>query len=112
MARDHLILLEAGFTDPVYPGETFICPHGNQIEGFLAAFPERAKTIDVDRVGFVKPRAVVAELLGVERQSLPVLIFGDDPPADAERANGHAFVTDTRRIPDLLHERHGFPRLH
>jgi Protein of unknown function (DUF3088) len=112
MARDHLILLEAGFTDPTHPGETFICPDGNQVEGFLAVYPERAKNIDVDRVGFSKPRAIVTDLLGPDNQSLPVLILGGDAPADAAHANGHAFVTDTRRILALLHERHGFPKLH
>lgn len=112
MARDHLILLEPGFTDPAHPGETFICPDGNQVEGFLAAFPERTDGIDVDRVGFEKPRAIVADLLGPENQSLPVLILAGSAPPDAQHANGHAFVTDTRRILELLHERHGFPKLH
>jgi hypothetical protein len=112
MARDRLILLKPGFTDPVHPGEVFICPDGNQVEGFLAVFPELAKHLDVHRVAFEKPRAVVADLLGPDNQSLPVLVLGDDPPADAQRANGRAFVTDTRRILALLHERHGFPKLH
>ena len=55
-------------------------PDGSQVEGFLAVFPDLATNIDVDRVAFEKPRAVVAELLGLDNQSLPVLIFGGDHP--------------------------------
>ena len=37
MSKDTLLLLEPGFTDPAYPGERFICPDCNPIEGLLAA---------------------------------------------------------------------------
>ncbi len=112
MARAHLILLKPGFSDPAHPGEVFICPFSNQIEGFLAVFPELATDIDVDRVAFERPRQKVIEAIGAENQGLPALILGEDPPADAKQANGHAFIDDTRRILELLHERHGFPKLH
>ena len=113
MSRDTLFLLEPGFEDPNYPGERFVCPHGIQIEGLLAGFPDLARQLDIERVSFARPRQRVVERLGEKNQSLPVLIFGDDPaPADAERHEGTAFVTASKRILDLLAERHGFPRLH
>ena len=113
MSRDRLILLEPGFEDPKYPGQRFVCPHGIQIEGLLAGFPELARHLDIERVSFPRPRQSVASLLGEENQSLPVLIFGDCPlPEDAERYGDIVFIKPTGRILDLLAERHGFPRLH
>ncbi len=113
MSRDKLFLLEPGFEDPKFPGQRFVCPHGVQIEGLLAGFPELARNLDVERVPFPRPRRNVAELLGEENQSLPALVFGNGPiPEDAERHGDVAFVKPTRRILDLLAERHGFPRLH
>ena len=52
--------------------------------------------------------------LDAEHQSLPVLILGDalPLPADVQSLNGKHFVTDTRRILDLLAQRHGFPKVH
>ncbi len=114
MARDLLILLEYGFTDPAHPGERFICPDGAPIEGLLAGDPERARRFDIRRLPFARPRAEVVALLGEQHQGLPVLILGDEQPLpeDAQVANGRHFVTDTRRILALLAQRHGFARVH
>lgn len=112
MARDRLLLIQPGFADPKRPGSRYVCPHSNQIEGLLAAFPDLAAKIDVERVPFERPRRKVIELLGEENQGLPVLIFGSDPPAEAKRHDGIDFEPATRRIIDRLAERHGFPRLH
>ena len=35
-----------------------------------------------------------------------------EAPADAKTHGGARFVNDTKRILELLAERHGFPRLH
>nr|WKF61316.1 hypothetical protein HUO10_005847 [Paraburkholderia busanensis] len=114
MSRDLLLLLEPGFTDPRHPGERFICPHGAPIEGLLASDPARNAQLDIQRLPFERPRAVVVEALDAEHQGLPVLIFGDDQPApdDAEVLGDKRFVTDPRRILDLLAQRHGFPKVH
>lgn len=114
MSRDLLLLLEHGFTDPAHPDELFVCPDGIPVEGLLAGDPERAKRLDIKRLPFPRPRTEVVALLGEQHQGLPVLILSDDQPApaDAQTANGKRFVTDTRRILDLLAERHGFPRVH
>ncbi|MFG1298246.1 DUF3088 domain-containing protein [Xanthobacter sp. V3C-3] len=112
--RDLLILIAPGFEDPAHPGRRFFCPDCNQVEGVLASDPSLAAKVEVRRVPFPRPRAEVVALLGAENQSLPVLILGDalPPPADARTHGPLAFVTDTRRILELLAERHGSPHPH
>jgi hypothetical protein len=114
MSRDKLILLQPGFEDPAHPGQSFVCPHCNAVEGPLASFPALTARLDVERVPFSRPRQAVVALLGETNQSLPVLVFadGESAPDDAEAANGRRFISSTARILDLLAERFGFPRLH
>lgn len=115
MSRDQIFLLEPGFEDPKRPGEAFFCPYSNQIEGVLASHPKLASRVEVRRLPFPRPRHPVAELVGEDHQSLPVLILGDDLPAPSDAstaASGLRFVNDTRRILDLLAERHEIPKPH
>lgn len=112
MAKDKIFLIAPGFTDPKREDGPFFCPFCNQIEGLLGSFPDLAKAVDVERVGFARPREKVIAAIGEANQGLPVLILGDSPPADAKSADGRYFVDDTKRILELLHERHGFPRSH
>ncbi|MDM9645571.1 DUF3088 domain-containing protein [Rhizobium sp. S163] len=112
MSRDTLFLIAPGFVDPKQPGQTFVCPHCNAIEGLLSSFPELSSRIDVHRVPFPRPRRDVIEAVGEENQSLPVLVLAGDPPPDAAQWEGKYFVTKTGRILELLAERHGFARLH
>lgn len=112
MAKDTLFLIAPGFEDPKHPGVRFVCPHCNQIEGLLAAFPDLAAGIDVHRVGFQRPREAVIAVVGEENQSLPLLIFAGDAPADATVKGETHFIQDTKRILQILAERHGFPQLH
>ena len=114
MSQDLLLLLEPGFTDPTYLGERFICPDGAPIEGLLASDPSKTSRLDIHRLPFARPREAVVAALDEDHQSLPVLILGDEHPlpADAQTLGDRRFVTDTRRILDLLAERHGFPKVH
>lgn len=114
MSRDVLFLLESGFADPKHPGQRFVCPHGLSIEGLLASAPDLAGRIDVKRVGFDRPRPDVIDALDDAHQGLPVLVLGAGQPApdDAQTLGDVRFVTDARRILELLAERHGFPALH
>ncbi|NTZ06236.1 DUF3088 domain-containing protein [Burkholderia metallica] len=114
MSRDVLFLLEPGFADPKHPGQRFVCPHGLPIEGLLASAPDLAAHLDVKRVGFERPRPAVIDALDDAHQGLPVLVLGRDRPApdDAQTLGDVRFVTDARRILELLAERHGFPALH
>ena len=120
MPRDLLLLLEPGFTDPQRPGERFICPDGAPIEGLLAGDPDtqKAAALEIRRLPFAKPRQAVVAALDAEHQSLPVLILGEPLPHlhplpdGVQRLGDKYFVTDTRRILDLLAERHGFFKVH
>jgi hypothetical protein len=112
MPRDKIFLIEPGFTDPIRPGLRFVCPFCNQVEGLLSAFPELAERVEVERVPFLRPRRPVIAILGEEHQSLPVLVYGDNPPPDAAEANGRRFTDDTKSILEQLALRHGFPHLH
>ena len=80
----------------------------------LASDAPRNARLDIRRVAFARPRAEVVAALDADHQGLPVLIFGDEQPApaDAQVLGDKRFVTDTRRILDLLAERHGFPKVH
>lgn len=112
MAKDQIFLIAPGFTGPKRDDGPFVCPFCNQIEGILASFPDLAKSVDVSRLPFPRPRQPVIELIGEDNQGLPVLVFGDNPPADAKVAKGRYFIDDTKRILALLAERHGFPKVH
>jgi hypothetical protein len=114
MSRDLLILLEPGFRDPKYPGERFVCPHGVPIEGLLASDPARVSQLDVKRVAFERPRPDVIAVLDEAHQGLPVLVLGDEHPLpdDAQQLGGTHYVNDSKRILELLAQRHGFPKLH
>lgn len=114
MSRDRLLLLSPGFADAKHPGERFVCPHCLPVEGLLAAAPELAARLDISHQPFARPRAEVVAALDEAHQGLPALILGDEHPvpADALALGDTRFVTDTRRILELLAERHGFPKVH
>jgi len=112
--RDRLFLLKPGFEDPAFPGQRFYCWHCALLEGVLASFPQLDAAIDVERIAWPRPRREVAELIGGENQSLPVLVLGDDAEAGLEtgRANGHRFVEGKDAILRVLSLRHGIPEPH
>lgn len=114
MSRDRLFLISPGFEDPAHPGRAYFCPHCNAVEGVLASHPALAEAIEVVRVPFARPRAPVVALIGEENQSLPVLVLGDSapPPDDALSHGALRFVADTRRILEVIAERHGVPFPH
>lgn len=99
--KDTLYILAPGFEDPAYPGKTFYCWHCALMEGVLASFPELADRLDVRRIAWPKPRREVAELLGEDNQSLPVLVLSEG-----------GFINDKDEILAALTERHGFPHPH
>ena len=114
MSRDRLFLLQPGFTDPKQPGARYVCPHCLAIEGLLASDPALAGHLDITRGPFARPRQTVIAVLGEAHQGLPALVLGDaaPAPADAQALGELRFVTDSRRILELLAERHGFARVH
>lgn len=107
--RDTIFLIEPGFADPKQPGKLWFCPFCNQIEGVLARFPALSDAVEVRRVPFARPREAVIAALGEAHQALPVLVFADPAtaPSDAGEIDGRRFLNDTRRILEVLAERHG-----
>ena len=114
LIRDALFLLEPGFADPAYPGQAFYCWHCALMEGVIASFPELARRIDVRRIAWPRPRAEVAELIGEDNQSLPVLILADDADDDLStgRFGDRAFVQGKSAILRALAIRHDIPHAH
>ena len=114
MNRDKLVIIKPNFADPALPGTRFYCWHCALMEGVLASFPDLATRIDVLRIEWPRPRQEVIELIGVENQSLPVLILADD--ADDEPAtgsyNGQRFTEGKEAILEALSRRHGIPFPH
>ncbi|WP_426436284.1 DUF3088 domain-containing protein [Bradyrhizobium genosp. P] len=114
MLRDRLFLLKPDFEDLAFPGRRFYCWHCALLEGVLASFPQLAAAIDVERIAWPRPRREVVDLIGVENQSLPVLVLADDAGAGLEtgRANGRRFVEGKDAILRVLTQRHGIPDAH
>ncbi|GAM97284.1 hypothetical protein U91I_00909 [alpha proteobacterium U9-1i] len=98
MQRDILFLLSAPFEDK---GEPWFCASCAMLEGALFANPHWSELIDVRRVAYPRPRDEVIALIGVENQSLPVLVLPEGAPVPAEAkiaANGRAFLDDPKAI--------------
>jgi len=119
VTRDTLIILQSDFADPAYPDQRFYCWHCMLMEGLLASFPALQSRIDVMRIAWPKPRAEVVALIGIENQSVPVLILADDAPdletgagLETEIWGGRRFVTGKDAILRALAVRHGIPDPH
>ena len=98
--RDTLYVLRPGFSDQ---GETWFCPYSAQVIGMLTYYPRIRDTLDVVELDFGKPRYPVATMLGEDKQSLPVLVLGDESPGSAkgvhvEKAGGRRYVSKTIEI--------------
>lgn len=112
--RDQLILFAPGFEDG--PGTCWFCPYSAKVEGLLTYAPELEASVDVHRIAFARPRALMVELLGESLQSAPMLVLADahaDHP-DAQRSGrtGRAYISDTDRILDYLAVAYGTVRPH
>jgi hypothetical protein len=114
MTRDRLFILEAGFSDPAYPGQRFYCWHCMVMEGLLASYPDLQSRIDVERIAWPKPRAEIVGLIGGENQSVPLLVLADDAPSGLETGSfeGRRFVAGKESILQVLAARHGLPDPH
>ncbi|SNS17460.1 Protein of unknown function [Sphingomonas laterariae] len=101
MTKDRLFLLDSRFSDDALPGRSFYCKDCITVEGLLAAFPDKAANLDVIRIPYPRPRALVVEALGAENQNLPALAFDEG-----------GFVNEIEALLHALHTRHGFPERH
>jgi hypothetical protein len=112
--RDTLYVLRPGFSDK---GERWFCPYSAQVIGMLTYYPQLRDTLDVIELDFMKPRYPVATMLGEDKQSLPVLILGDESRGSTrhvniERAGGNRYVTKTIEIMRYLAQTRGLPEPH
>jgi len=109
-----LFLLDPEFEDTAYPGQKFFCRHGALVEGVLNAYPGVREQLEIERVGFARPRQPVIDAIGEDHQALPVLILpqGEARAAATGRANGRSFATGGEAILATLAERHGLPVVH
>jgi hypothetical protein len=79
----------------------FYCGDSVSVEGFLSFFPALRAKIEVAYVEFPRPRLPIADLLGEENQSIPVLVLDGEPSSDrvaVRRAKGISFITNERDI--------------
>lgn len=112
MVKDQLYLLRPGFMNaglgPLY------CAESAPIEGVLSFFPSLRTLIDVHYIEFSRPRAVLAEALGEEHQTVPVLILGAGRVVrkgmpEARSARGKRFFNDERSIRQYLSLQYKLP---
>jgi hypothetical protein len=99
ISRDTLFLIRAPFEDVALEGAWY-CHDCAAMEGALLANPHWARAIDVRRLPFPRPRNEIIALIGEMNQGMPVLVLANanKAPAEARRAEGRAFLTDTRAI--------------
>lgn len=114
MSQDILLLLKPGFQRPEHPDSArFVCPQSNILEGLLAAQPELAARLEIQRVDFPRPRQAVVALLGEDNQGLPALVLapGSQPPEHARHAGEHVFLQGAEHIAAYLGQQYGSYRL-
>jgi hypothetical protein len=108
LARDTLFILRAPFEDPELEG-TWFCTSCATMEGALLANPHWARSIDVKRAAYPRPRHEVIGLIGEENQSLPVLVLADGPPSPdgAREFEGRYFLDEPKPITRYLAATYG-----
>lgn len=106
MKKARLFLLRPSFADPKTGNALYHCPHSARIEGLLSFFPFLRTELDVSYVPFARPRTEIVNLLGVEHQSSPVLVFKDAETANLEcvrlSSSGYYFVLGAEDISNYL----------
>jgi hypothetical protein len=68
-----LFLLKMPFEDG--PDQLWFCTHCALIEGALKVNPHWEEKVDVRRIDFPKPRTELVQILGEDKQWLPVLVL-------------------------------------
>ncbi|MBC7171735.1 MAG: DUF3088 domain-containing protein [Polyangiaceae bacterium] len=111
--KDTLFVFRPGFDDG---GKDYFCPYCAQVIGMLTYYPQLRETLDVVELDFPKPRRPLADLLGEENQSCPVLVLRGEavavPDVRIGEANGRKFVTKTIEILRYLAATRGVPLPH
>ncbi len=110
--KDQLYIMQPGFFNgdlgPLYCGDSA------PVEGVLSFFPKLRELVDVHYIPFARPRAPLADLLGEENQSIPVLVLAadsnvSDPTLEALEANGQRYFNDQALIRRYLSSQFDLP---
>jgi len=109
-----LFILDNPFKDMALSDENFLCWQCILLEGVLAKFPSQLNELQVKRVAFPRPRALVVEKVGDENQSLPTLVLGEGVLEGHEtgRFGETRFVKGKDEILNALAEIYTIPRVH
>lgn len=113
--KDTLYLLAPGFHDG--DGAPYYCPYCTAFEGLLHLYPALLEHVEVQRVGFQRPRTEIVSVLGDEHQSCPVLVLGADPGSRMDgvqihQSRGRHFIDEPEDIGNYLSQKYGIPRPH
>ncbi len=108
LKRDTLFIIRAPFEDPALEG-TWFCNSCATMEGALLANPQWARSIDVHRLPYPRPRHDIIALIGEEHQSMPVLVLADSskPPEGAKQAEGRYFLDEPKAMTRYLAASYG-----
>lgn len=110
--KDQLFLLKPGFFNaglgPLYCGDSV------SVEGLLSFCPDLRTLVDVRYLEFPRPRAPLVEMLGEERQSVPVIILAEDakitdPTIEVEQIQGRRYIADPAMIRRYLSAQYDQP---
>lgn len=84
--KDQLFLLKPDFMD----GDSgpWYCPSCATLEGLLSFYPKLRQQLEVQYVGFPRPRAAVIAAIGEANQGLPVLVVAANAGAASNAALG------------------------
>ncbi|EPL6454224.1 MULTISPECIES: DUF3088 family protein [Providencia] len=109
-----LYLLDMGFSDKNYQGETFFCPDCTMLEGILAKNPNLANFIEVSYIPFEKPREELVSLCGEANQSLPALILPEGITSSYQTGcyKNTAYISDLNQIIDFLVDTYHIAKKH
>lgn len=103
LRRDTLFIIKAPFEDPKLGG-TWFCTSCATMEGALLANPHWARSIDVRRLPYPRPRHDIIALIGEDNQSMPVLILAGSSiaPEAAKDYEGRRFLDEPKTISRYL----------
>ncbi len=111
--KDRLFLLKPGFEidgdGPLYCGDSVA------VEGLLSFYPELRSLIDVDYVAFPRPRSPIVDLVGVDHQSVPLLVLAEEREVQDESivpqtVSKRRFLNDEAQIRKYLSSQYGIAR--
>ncbi|MFZ4685958.1 MAG: DUF3088 family protein [Hyphomonadaceae bacterium] len=103
--KDTLFILAAPFQDG---GFEWYCNDCATLEGALLVNPHWNEKIEVQRIGFPRPRKEIVDLVGADWQGCPMLVMDKErAPGDAIIVGELAILQDVRAIGRALTSRHG-----